>query len=210
MRLRRCVNSIEHGLLWAIRFQKSYCVINPFAVNKFLWYNRTEDADMNISVEIQGQLRWIEIVLAPFLKTLRPRQSDRYFADDTFKRIFVNGDVGISIKISLRFVPLGQINTIPTLVQIMAWRRPGDKPLSEPMMVRLPTNICATRPQWVKQGTCTRYIQPSCLTPYSNGDGLIHKSLMTPDCLVKIGSGNGLLPVRHQAIMWTNADLLTI
>ena len=31
----------------------------------------------------------------------------------------------------------------------MAWRRPGDKPLSEPIMVRLPTHICITRPQWV-------------------------------------------------------------
>ena len=32
----------------------------------------------------------------------------------------------------------------------MASRRPGDKPLSEPMVVRLPTHICVTRPQWVK------------------------------------------------------------
>ena len=32
----------------------------------------------------------------------------------------------------------------------MAWCRPGDKPLSEPMMVRLLTHICVTRPQWVK------------------------------------------------------------
>ena len=39
---------------------------------------------------------------------------------------------------------------IPALVQIMAWRRPGDKPLSEPMMISLPTHICVTRPQWVK------------------------------------------------------------
>ena len=31
----------------------------------------------------------------------------------------------------------------------MAWRRPGDKPLFEPMMVSLPTHICVTRPQWV-------------------------------------------------------------
>ena len=31
----------------------------------------------------------------------------------------------------------------------MAWRRPGDKPLSEPMMVSLLTHICVTRPQWV-------------------------------------------------------------
>ena len=32
----------------------------------------------------------------------------------------------------------------------MAWRRPGDKPLSEPVMVSLLTHICVTRPQWVK------------------------------------------------------------
>ena len=38
------------------------------------------------------------------------------------------------------------------MVQIMAWRRPGDKPLSEPMMVSLPTHICVARPQWVKTG----------------------------------------------------------
>ena len=31
----------------------------------------------------------------------------------------------------------------------MAWRWPGDKPLSEPMMVNLLTHICVTRPQWV-------------------------------------------------------------
>ena len=52
---------------------------------------------------------------------------------------------------SLKFVPKGQINNIPALVQIMAWRRPGDKPLSEPMMVSLTTHICVTRPQWVKE-----------------------------------------------------------
>ena len=32
----------------------------------------------------------------------------------------------------------------------MAWRLVGAKPLSEPMMVSLPTHICVTRPQWVK------------------------------------------------------------
>ena len=31
----------------------------------------------------------------------------------------------------------------------MAWHRPGDKPLSEPMMVSLLMHICVTRPQWV-------------------------------------------------------------
>ena len=32
----------------------------------------------------------------------------------------------------------------------MAWRQPGDKPLSKPMMVRLLTHICVVRPQWVQ------------------------------------------------------------
>ena len=52
-------------------------------------------------------------------------------------------------KIPLKFVPMGPINNIRALVQIMAWRRPGDKPLSEPMLVFLPTHTCVTRPQWV-------------------------------------------------------------
>ena len=81
--------------------------------------------------------------------TLRPRQNGRHFPDDTFKRIFLNENVRISIKISLMVVPKGPINNIPALVQIMAWRRSGDKPLSEPMMVSLPTHICVTRPQCV-------------------------------------------------------------
>ena len=83
------------------------------------------------------------------LNTLRPRQNGRHFADDTFKRIFLNKYVRISIKISLKFVPKNPINNIPALVHIMAWCRPGDKPLSEPMMVVLPTHICVARPQWV-------------------------------------------------------------
>ena len=62
---------------------------------------------------------------------------------------FVNENVRIFIEISLKFVPKGPVNNIPALVQIMAWRRPGDKPLSEPMMGCLPTHICVTRPQWV-------------------------------------------------------------
>ena len=85
------------------------------------------------------------------LDTLRPRQNGRHFPDDTFKRIFMNEIVRISIKISLKFVPKGPINKIPALDQIMAWRRPGDKPLSEPMMINLPTHICVSRPQWVNE-----------------------------------------------------------
>ena len=83
------------------------------------------------------------------INTLRPRQNVRRFADDTFKRIFWNENVRISIKISLKFVPKGPINNNPALVRIMAWRLSGDRPLSEPRMVSLLTHICVTRPQWV-------------------------------------------------------------
>ena len=84
------------------------------------------------------------------VNTLRPRRNRRHFADAIFKCIFLNENVWILIKISLKFVPKSPINNIPAMVQIMAWRRPGDKPLSEAMMVSLLTHICATRPQWVK------------------------------------------------------------
>ena len=84
------------------------------------------------------------------INTLRPRQNGRHFADDIFKCIFLHENVSIAIKISLKFVPKGPINNIPALVQPMDWRRPGDKPSSEPIMVSLPTHICVTRPQWVK------------------------------------------------------------
>ena len=63
----------------------------------------------------------------------------------------VHENVWFPIKISLKFVPKGMINNIISLVQIMAWRRPGDKPLSEPMIISLPTHICIARPQWVKK-----------------------------------------------------------
>ena len=84
------------------------------------------------------------------VNTLRPRQDGRNFTDDIFKCISLDENVWIPINISLKFVPKGPVNNIPTLVQIIAWRRPGDKPLSEAMMVILPTYICVTRPQWVK------------------------------------------------------------
>ena len=93
------------------------------------------------------------------LNTLRPRQNGRHFADDTFKRIFMNENIEISIKISLKFVPKGSINSIQALVQKMAWRRLGDKPLSEPMLFSSLTHICVTWPQWVK--VMRRYLAKS-------------------------------------------------
>ena len=57
------------------------------------------------------------------------------FPDDIFKCIFLNENVWILIKISLNFFPKVRISNIPALVQIMAWRWLGNKPLSETAIV---------------------------------------------------------------------------
>ena len=58
-------------------------------------------------------------------------------------------------KLSLTFVPQLRINNIPALVQITAWRPPGDKALSEWLMVNLLTHKYVTRPQWVEKHLAT-------------------------------------------------------
>ena len=89
---------------------------------------------------------------------LRPRQNERHFADDIFKCILLNENVWIPIKISTKFSPKGPINNILALVEIMSWRRPGDKSLSEPMMVSLLTHICVTQPYWVNRKVVVCFI----------------------------------------------------
>ena len=74
-------------------------------------------------------LWWISV------KTLRPRQDGRLFPDDIFESIFLNESVQILIEISLTCVPKAPINNIRALVQIMAWHHPGNKPLSEPILI---------------------------------------------------------------------------
>ena len=54
--------------------------------------------------------------------------------DDIFKRIFLNENVRIPIQLSLEVVPKGPIHNETALVQVMACRLFGTKPLSEPML----------------------------------------------------------------------------
>ena len=57
-------------------------------------------------------------------------------ADNIFKRILLNENVRILIQISLKFVPVGSIDDKTALVQVMAWRHTGDKPLPEAMLTQ--------------------------------------------------------------------------
>ena len=75
-----------------------------------------------------------DVVMDVLVNTLRLRQHGRHFTYGTFECIFLNENVWIPIQISLKFIPKGTINNMPALVKIMTWRRPGDKPLSEPVM----------------------------------------------------------------------------
>ena len=59
------------------------------------------------------------------------------FSDDIFKPIFLNENARISIQISLQFVPMVPIDNKSALVQVMAWRRTGNKPLLEPMLTQV-------------------------------------------------------------------------
>ena len=93
---------------------------------------------------IQHKWKQTESYEYHIINTLSLWQYGRYIPDDIFKCIFLNENVWILINISLNFVPEGPINNIPALVQIMAWRRQGDKPLSEPIVVLLPMFICVT------------------------------------------------------------------
>ena len=86
------------------------------------------------------------------------------FPDDIFKCMFLNENALSSIKISLKFISKGPINNIQALVQVMSWHRPGDKALSEQMMVRLPTRICVVRPQLVLN---TIQLMNLCHKPYT-------------------------------------------
>ena len=62
------------------------------------------------------------------IDSFKAKQNRRHFADAVSKCNFMNENVWIPMKISLKFVPKGQINDISALVQIMAWRRTGEKP----------------------------------------------------------------------------------
>ena len=131
---------------WAKKLISPVAQLNLVANTKAIW-----PITCHISPVTVTHVKNTDFMTGPAIfNTLRPRQNGRLFTDDTYKCIFLNKNVRISITISLKFVPKGLINNIPALVLIMAWHRPGDKPLSEAMMVRSLTHICVTRPQWVK------------------------------------------------------------
>ena len=120
----------------------------PYEVDISTWWRLYQDQSALYHAFDIGSIMNIICTITHWY--LLPRQNGCHFADNIFKCIFFNENMWILIKISQKIVPKGPISNIPALIQITAWRQPGDKPLSEPMMVR---HICATRPQWVNRVT---------------------------------------------------------
>ena len=137
------------------------------------------------------------------VNTLKPRENGWH--------IFLEWKLWILIKFSLKFVPEGPNNNIPALLQIMAWRNPGDRPLSEPTIVSLPTHIWVTRPQWVNSLVLGRYDR--------NFESVISEHMlwiefMSTSCEIilrwmpqntydksNIGSGNGLVLLGNKPLL---------
>ena len=152
---------------------RSFDVFSDLRLNKRLskqpwsWWFETPPWSLwrHCNVIAAGDIRQLADVISTVMATIRFKSHTMYTPDQHthwgrdkmaaisqrpfFNCIFLNENIWISINISLKFVPKGRINNIPALVQIMAWCRLGDKPLSEPMVVELLTHICVTRPQWV-------------------------------------------------------------
>ena len=137
------VSYISFEFQWHIFSFISYsCILYFNPQNRSVWY-------VSYSLICDYIPMWRSSTTKNCISTLRPWHDGSHFTDNIFKWIFLNKKVWILIEIPLKFVSKGLINNNPALVQIMAWRRPGDKPLSEPMMVSLLAHICVTRPQWV-------------------------------------------------------------
>ena len=167
--------SVSHEVCTQFCSTKMFCCVSTVALCGILWFIYPNswgpqltwitwtslftfrERPLNLITHFSGSLFWHWVNLMDILcaipcvlvlNTWRPRQNGRHFPDDIFKWIFFNENVWISINISLKFVPRGPINNIPTLVPVMAWRQPGNKPLSEPMIVSLPTHICVAQPHY--------------------------------------------------------------
>ena len=122
-------NPGESALSWT-----NICLRNPYPTS-FPMVNKWRIIALHRHCQ-RGEVHTNDRVFpATVCNTLRPRQNCRHFPDNIFKWTSLNENVLILIMISLKSVPKGPINNIPVLVQIMAWRQPGYKPLFETMMV---------------------------------------------------------------------------
>ena len=94
------------------------------------WYSRFAAQKLAFVIDSCG---CFVVCLNPFAY----RQNGRYFPDGILKCMFVNENFCIFFNIRVTFVPRDPIHNMSALAKIMALRRPGNKPLSQPMLTHL-------------------------------------------------------------------------
>ena len=147
--IHRSPVNFPHKGQWrgALMFSLIYAWINDWANNReagdlrrqqghydvivmFLW-NLFPAVQLSIN---QHLVMHICITQPQWINTLRPKENSRHFVDGILKCIFLNENVWILNKISLKFVPKGLNDDNSALVEVMTWCQGGDKPLPESVM----------------------------------------------------------------------------
>ena len=130
----------------------------PDATNNYIWIKITKSALKKCilgnfykksDVSPSSQICYTHRVCVP-LNSSPHEQNDHHFADNIFWCIFVNEMFHVLIKISLKFVSRNPIDNKPALVQVMAWRRLGNKPLSGPMLTQFTDAYMQHYGRWFK------------------------------------------------------------
>ena len=126
-------SSLMTWAFYALRWML-FCYLLPVLPRQISrnWFDR--NVTMSKVLILYFELEYVRPFV--FINSCPRRQNGHHFSDDIYICIFVNEKCCIFIKKLLTFVPKGPINNNPVLVQIMAWRRIGDKPLSEPIMTQ--------------------------------------------------------------------------
>ena len=127
-------------------------------------------------LSIPAAMPWLSIPFRlPGLTHLPLAKKAAILADDIFKCSLLNENDRISIQISLKFVPRNPIDNKPAMIQVMAWRWIGDKPLPAPMMAQF-TDAYMRRAGvgWVMEKNTLLVTQISAL-----GDWIIYCAIYT-------------------------------
>ena len=149
-----CVRQITNDKkkIEPFRLYRPSCCWDQSVTRRENYFNITPADDMEIMlaqrVHVVYHLLLFDVGQI-FFNTLRPVQKGRHCADDISQCILFSENIWISIKIPLKFISKVPMHNIPSLIQIMAWRQSGDKPLSESIMIIFPMHIFVIRPQWI-------------------------------------------------------------
>ena len=146
----RTWSTLVQVMAWCLTAPSHYLNQCWLIISEFSWHllssgqfhrKCSKKSFLDVSLKI---INWL---ISPWTKW--PPSSGRHFQMHFLEWKCINFDYYLT-----EICSQGPNQQIPALVQIMAWRLPGNKPLSEPMMVSFLTHICVTRPQCVKDCNC--------------------------------------------------------